>query len=87
MLLVYFKFTFVKALLCISARVTQKSCFASQIINYSTTMFQAKFNEAKYLTLGVGAVNLAFTLVAVSAKYSSYLLNYDTVECEVLFRT
>lgn len=34
-----------------------------QIINYSTGMFQAKS-----LTLGVGAVNLAFTLVAVSAR-------------------
>lgn len=31
-------------------------------------MFQAKFNEAKYLTLGVGAANVAFTLVAVSAN-------------------
>lgn len=31
-------------------------------------MFQAKFDEAKYLTLGVGAVNVTFTLVAVSAK-------------------
>ncbi|XP_075303848.1 solute carrier family 2, facilitated glucose transporter member 1 [Odontesthes bonariensis] len=34
------------------------------IINYSTRMFQAKFEEAKFLTLGVGAVNLTFTLVA-----------------------
>uniref|UniRef100_A0A3B5L5S2 Solute carrier family 2, facilitated glucose transporter member 5 n=1 Tax=Xiphophorus couchianus TaxID=32473 RepID=A0A3B5L5S2_9TELE len=34
------------------------------IINYSTKMFQATFNEAKYLTLGVGVVNVAFTLVA-----------------------
>uniref|UniRef100_A0A3B3ZCA8 Solute carrier family 2, facilitated glucose transporter member 5 n=1 Tax=Periophthalmus magnuspinnatus TaxID=409849 RepID=A0A3B3ZCA8_9GOBI len=34
------------------------------IINYSTRMFQAKFEEAKYLTLGVGAVNVFFTLVA-----------------------
>ncbi|XP_061890780.1 solute carrier family 2, facilitated glucose transporter member 1-like [Entelurus aequoreus] len=34
------------------------------IVNYSTTMFQAKFDEAKYLTLGVGAVNVFFTLVA-----------------------
>ncbi|XP_077416192.1 solute carrier family 2, facilitated glucose transporter member 1 [Vanacampus margaritifer] len=34
------------------------------IINYSTTMFQANFEEAKYLTLGVGAVNVMFTLVA-----------------------
>ncbi|XP_028293907.1 solute carrier family 2, facilitated glucose transporter member 1 [Gouania willdenowi] len=34
------------------------------IINYSTKMFQAKFDEAKYLTLGVGAVNVTFTLVA-----------------------
>lgn len=39
-----------------------------QIINYSTGMFQGKFAEAKSLTLGVGAVNLAFTLVAVSAR-------------------
>ncbi|XP_061741796.1 solute carrier family 2, facilitated glucose transporter member 1 isoform X2 [Nerophis ophidion] len=34
------------------------------IVNYSTTMFQAQFHEAKYLTLGVGAVNVFFTLVA-----------------------
>ncbi|XP_057715622.1 solute carrier family 2, facilitated glucose transporter member 1 [Corythoichthys intestinalis] len=34
------------------------------IVNYSTRMFQAKFDEAKYLTLGVGAVNMIFTLVA-----------------------
>ncbi|XP_075904828.1 solute carrier family 2, facilitated glucose transporter member 1 [Nelusetta ayraudi] len=34
------------------------------IINYSTRMFQAKFEEAKYLTLGVGFVNVTFTLVA-----------------------
>uniref|UniRef100_G3PFP2 Solute carrier family 2, facilitated glucose transporter member 5 n=1 Tax=Gasterosteus aculeatus aculeatus TaxID=481459 RepID=G3PFP2_GASAC len=34
------------------------------IINYSTRMFQAKFDQAKYLTLGVGAVNVTFTLVA-----------------------
>nr|XP_046165603.1 solute carrier family 2, facilitated glucose transporter member 1 [Oncorhynchus gorbuscha] len=35
------------------------------IINYSTKMFdKANFDEAKYLTLGVGAVNVAFTLVA-----------------------
>uniref|UniRef100_A0A672JJP9 Solute carrier family 2, facilitated glucose transporter member 5 n=2 Tax=Salarias fasciatus TaxID=181472 RepID=A0A672JJP9_SALFA len=34
------------------------------IINYSTKMFQAKFDQAKYLTLGVGAVNVTFTLVA-----------------------
>lgn len=31
-------------------------------------MFQAKFDQAKYLTLGVGAVNVTFTLVAVSTK-------------------
>lgn len=31
-------------------------------------MFQAKFEEAKYLTLGVGVVNVTFTLVAVSKK-------------------
>ncbi|RXN23174.1 solute carrier family facilitated glucose transporter member 1-like protein [Labeo rohita] len=35
------------------------------IINYSTKMFaQSNFDEAKYLTLGVGAVNVAFTIVA-----------------------
>ena len=35
-------------------------------------MFQAKFDEAKYLTLGVGAVNVTFTLVAVSPKPIGY---------------
>ncbi|XP_036065978.1 solute carrier family 2, facilitated glucose transporter member 1 isoform X1 [Oryzias melastigma] len=39
------------------------------IINYSTRMFQASFDEAKYLTLGVGVVNLTFTLVAVSPAF------------------
>ena len=40
-----------------------------QIINYSTKMFnQSRMDEAKYLTLGVGAVNVTFTLVAVSAE-------------------
>ncbi|XP_067099212.1 solute carrier family 2, facilitated glucose transporter member 1 [Osmerus mordax] len=35
------------------------------IINYSTKMFnQSRMDEAKYLTLGVGAVNVTFTLVA-----------------------
>ncbi|XP_063040023.1 solute carrier family 2, facilitated glucose transporter member 1 [Engraulis encrasicolus] len=35
------------------------------IINYSTKMFaKSNFDEAKYLTLGVGAVNVAFTIVA-----------------------
>nr|XP_057934477.1 solute carrier family 2, facilitated glucose transporter member 1 isoform X2 [Doryrhamphus excisus] len=34
------------------------------VINYSTTIFQASFDQAKYLTLGVGAVNVTFTLVA-----------------------
>ncbi|KAI7804633.1 putative solute carrier family 2, partial [Triplophysa rosa] len=35
------------------------------IINYSTKMFaQSNFDEAEYLTLGVGAVNVAFTIVA-----------------------
>lgn len=34
-------------------------------------MFQAKFDEAKYLTLGVGAVNVTFTLVAVSTNFTS----------------
>lgn len=39
-------------------------------------MFQAKFDQAKYLTLGVGAVNVTFTLVAVSTKcYNSILPN------------
>lgn len=42
-----------------------------QIINYSTRMFQAKFDQAKYLTLGVGAVNVTFTLVAVSTNSSN----------------
>ncbi|CAL8274277.1 unnamed protein product [Merluccius merluccius] len=35
------------------------------IVNYSTKMFQDSFSEAKYLTLGVGAVNMTFTVVAV----------------------
>lgn len=34
-------------------------------------MFEARFAEAKNLTLGVGAVNVAFTLVAVSARLIS----------------
>ncbi|KAL4656190.1 solute carrier family 2, facilitated glucose transporter member 1-like [Arapaima gigas] len=35
------------------------------IINYSTKMFsKSGFEEAKYLTVGVGAVNVMFTLVA-----------------------
>ncbi|XP_066550281.1 solute carrier family 2, facilitated glucose transporter member 1 [Amia ocellicauda] len=35
------------------------------IINYSTKMFsKSGFEEAKYLTLGVGAVNVLFTVVA-----------------------
>lgn len=38
-------------------------------------MFQAKFDEAKYLTLGVGAVNVTFTLVAVSTKSSGLHLS------------
>lgn len=48
----------------------KKNNFFFQVINYSTRMFQAKFNEAKYLTLGVGAANVAFTLVAVSGTDS-----------------
>lgn len=36
-------------------------------------MFQAKFDQAKYLTLGVGAVNVTFTLVAVSTHRSEKL--------------
>ncbi|XP_062862812.1 solute carrier family 2, facilitated glucose transporter member 1 [Trichomycterus rosablanca] len=36
------------------------------VINYSTKIFtKAKFNEAEYLTLGVGVINVAFTIVAV----------------------
>ncbi|KAK7904142.1 hypothetical protein WMY93_016749 [Mugilogobius chulae] len=35
----------------------------SQLSGFNA-MFQAKFEEAKYLTLGVGAVNVFFTLVA-----------------------
>lgn len=46
----------------------EKSLLCLQIINYSTRMFEARFAEAKNLTLGVGAVNVAFTLVAVSAR-------------------
>jgi hypothetical protein len=34
---------------------------------------KANFDEAKYLTLGVGAVNVAFTLVAVSRVHYSNL--------------
>lgn len=30
---------------------------------------QSNFDEAKYLTLGVGAVNVAFTIVAVSIDF------------------
>lgn len=33
---------------------------------------QSNFDEAKYLTLGVGAVNVAFTIVAVSIHYMIY---------------
>lgn len=40
-------------------------------------MFQAKFDQAKYLTLGVGAVNVTFTLVAVSTKSSGEPLHYS----------
>lgn len=39
-------------------------------------MFQAKFDQAKYLTLGVGAVNVTFTLVAVSPKSTGDPLQY-----------
>lgn len=39
-------------------------------------MFQAKFDEAKYLTLGVGAINVTFTLVAVSTNSFLLLLLY-----------
>lgn len=42
-------------------------------------MFQAKFDQAKYLTLGVGAVNLTFTLVAVSTN--QVLILYIAVQC------
>lgn len=42
-------------------------------------MFQAKFDQAKYLTLGVGAVNVTFTLVAVSTKSSDNL--YISAPC------
>ncbi|KAG7247441.1 hypothetical protein CRUP_012853 [Coryphaenoides rupestris] len=34
------------------------------VINYSTKIFQETFSEAKYLTLGVAAMNVIFTLVA-----------------------
>lgn len=33
---------------------------------------QSNFDEAKYLTLGVGAVNVAFTIVAVSIHYMMF---------------
>ncbi|XP_061551536.1 solute carrier family 2, facilitated glucose transporter member 1 isoform X2 [Phycodurus eques] len=52
--------------LCVSMG-SQLSGF-NAIINYSTRMFQANFEEAKYLTLGVGAINVVFTLVAVSPR-------------------
>lgn len=42
-------------------------------------MFQARFDEAKYLTLGVGAVNVMFTLVAVSTNYSGNTLYIDLI--------
>lgn len=42
-------------------------------------MFQAKFDQAKYLTLGVGAVNVIFTLVAVSTKSTGDLLQYRVI--------
>lgn len=41
-------------------------------------MFQANFDEAKFLTLGVGAVNVTFTLVAVSRKSHGNLYNSAT---------
>lgn len=71
--LVYFQLVFVKNLflpqkLKKKQQKKQTNVVFFQIINYSTRMFQAKFNEAKYLTLGVGAANVAFTLVAVSAN-------------------
>lgn len=57
------------SLLLASAKPWQTLCLFVQIINYSTRMFQAKFEEAKYLTLGVGVVNVTFTLVAVSRGF------------------
>ena len=36
------------------------------MINYSTQIFEETFSEAKYLTLGVGVVNMIFAVVAVS---------------------
>lgn len=47
----------------------KKRSLCLQIINYSTRMFEARFAEAKRLTLWVGAVNVAFTLVAVGAPF------------------
>ncbi len=55
--------------------------FFFQIINYSTKMFaQSNFDEAKYLTLGVGAVNVAFTIVAVSIHYMMFMFSQVSVQ-------
>lgn len=47
---------------------------------------QSNFDEAKYLTLGVGAVNVAFTIVAVSIPYMMFVISvlYDFI-CSGLF--
>lgn len=47
-----------------------------QIINYSTEIFtRDKFEEAKYLTLGVGAINVVFTIVSVSVRTFQHIQN------------
>ena len=47
------------------------------MINYSTKMFENAYSEAKYLTLGVGATNLTFSVVAVSTFCFSGVNNYQ----------
>lgn len=41
---------------------------------------QSNFDEAKYLTLGVGAVNVAFTIVAVSIHYMIFMFSQVSVQ-------
>ncbi len=41
---------------------------------------QSNFDEAKYLTLGVGAVNVAFTIVAVSIHYMMFMFSQVSVQ-------
>lgn len=44
---------------------------------------KSKFDEAKYLTLGVGAVNVAFTIVAVSVGRPSSMPVLSAKQCVV----